>query len=421
VAFDVFERHTDVGGLWDIDNPGTPVYESAHFISSKTRSSFTGYPMPATFPDYPRRDQILSYVRGFADHYGLRPHISFGAVVDRAVPDAEGVMVSIGGSTRRYRGIVCATGMNWTPNLAAYPGTFSGRLRHSVEYKHPREFEGKRVLLVGLGNSGADIACDAAARAQHAVVSVRRGYHFLPKHLFGKPTDVFAATGPKLPHWLELPLFELLQRWIIGDTTALGMPKPDHRLLETHPLLNDQLLHHLRHGNISLKGDIDHFDGPRVVFQDGTSQDFDDVLLCTGYQRSIPYIDSEHLAYEGAGLAHVLTCFSKKYPSLFTLGYAEINGALFPHAERLAQLVAEYAHALINDPSAASRFRELIVSSDWKLSGPHQLVNSPRHQGYADSDTLEKYTRRVFRQMAWSVPSAKLYPMLGAPPRQLPA
>ena len=114
------------------------------------------------------------------------------------------------------------------------------------------------------------LACDAARYAKKAYVSVRRGYHFIPKHIFGKPADVFAHDGPKLPKWLELALFTWLQRIVVGDTTALGMPKPDHRVLESHPLMNDQLLHHLRHGDVTLKPDIEAFAGKSVRFKDGS-------------------------------------------------------------------------------------------------------------------------------------------------------
>jgi cation diffusion facilitator CzcD-associated flavoprotein CzcO len=103
------------------------------------------------------------------------------------------------GSRHDYRAVICATGVNGTPRTPEHPGTFIGQIRHSSSYRSPLEFHGERVLIVGLGNSGADIACDAAANADAAFVSVRRGYHLIPKHLFGMPIDEFADSGPQLP------------------------------------------------------------------------------------------------------------------------------------------------------------------------------------------------------------------------------
>ena len=164
VPFDVVERHRDVGGIWDLENAGTPMYESAHFISSKTLSAFDGFPMPAHYPDYPSRALILDYVRAFADEFDLRSHIEFGVTVTRAIPSSDG-MWSIeleNGERRHYRGVIAAVGHNWDPIIPVYSGTFSGEAYHSVRYRSPREFDRKRVLIVGGGNSACDIACDAA-------------------------------------------------------------------------------------------------------------------------------------------------------------------------------------------------------------------------------------------------------------------
>jgi len=246
IEYDQYERHSDVGGIWDLDNPGTPMYESAHFISSRTMSGFHDFPMPDWFPDYPSNRLILDYTRSFARAYGLYDGIRFGTSVDEVVPDGDGWSVRLStGERRGYRAVVCATGVTWRPRMPVHPGNFNGELRHAVTYRGIDEFRGKRVLIVGLGNSGADIACDAAASAAETYVSVRRGYHIIPKHIFGTPTDVFSEKGPKLPLVVERPVLTRMLRLLQGDLTRLGLPRPDHKLLESHPLLNSQLVHHL--------------------------------------------------------------------------------------------------------------------------------------------------------------------------------
>jgi Flavin-binding monooxygenase-like len=409
IPFEIFERHSDVGGVWDMNNPGSPMYESAHLISSRKMSGFPGFPMPETYPDYPRRELVLDYIRTFAERYDLRRHIRFHSNVERAVASDEGVSVTVDGQVRRYRGIVCASGINWIPQLPDIPGSFDGTLRHSASYRSAMELAGKRVLIIGLGNSGSDIACDAAPRAACVHVSVRRGYYILPKHIFGTPADEFAKRGIRLPVWLEVPIFERLHRLLVGDASRWGMPKPDHKILNAHPLVSDQLLHFLRHGDITLVPDVTRFDGKRVHFKNGSSAEYDEVLLCTGYQRAIPYLAEEYVERERSGIGHVLTVFSRRFPGVFTLGFAEGNGALFPHADYLARLVAEYAHASTHAPEQAARFRRMIETANWDVRGERRLIDTQRHHGYCDTDTLIKFARRAFRRMGWPLPNAADY------------
>ncbi len=403
IPYDHFERHSGIGGLWDLDNPGTPMYESAHFISSRKMSGFCDFPMPEDYPDYPRRDQILSYLRSFAATHQLTDDIQFGSTVQSVVPNDHSADVIVGDNQHTYLGVICATGVNWDPTMPQVPGELSGEVRHAASYRSPKEFDGKRVVIVGLGNSGADIACDAARAAAETYVSVRRGYYFIPKHIFGKPADEFSADGPRLPLWLETPIFSLLQKLLVGDLSKYGMPKPDHRILESHPLMNDQLVHHLRHGDVLLKADIERFDGERVVFADGSDVAADLVLFATGYSRRIAYLAEG--AVEGTWAAsNPLTCFSSKYPTLFTLGYAELNGALFPHLSRLAALIAHVAHAMLHNPSEAERFRSWLATASLDLAGGRHLIDTPRHRHYCDDHALAKATHKAFRHMRWTAP-----------------
>lgn len=406
VPYDHLERHASIGGIWDLNNPGTPVYSTTHLISSKTLSGFLDFPMPDVFPDYPRRDQILSYLRTFARHHGVADAIELGRHVERVVPSTEHADVTVDGETRRYRGVVCASGINWEPAMPELPPGFSGQVRHSQSYRYPSELEGKRVLILGLGNTAADVACDAVRTAQSVCVSVRRGYYFVPKHVFGKPADVFAHEGPQLPLWLEIPIFGWIQRLLVGDQAKLGMPKPDHRILECHPLMNDQLLHHLRHGDVELEGKITGFEGNTVRFEGGGSREVDVLLCCTGYTRRIAYLDAEHLDGGTWAAGQFLTCFSRKYPSLFTVGFAEINGALFPHLSRFSELIARVAKARLHAPGEASRFFQLAGTLDFDLTGGRRLIDSERHAHYCDDAALLKSTRRVFARMGWPCPSA---------------
>lgn len=402
IEYDQFERHTDVGGIWDLDNPGTPMYESAHFISSRTMSGFHDFPMPESFPDYPSNRLILDYTRSFARAYGLYDAITFGTAVESVVPDGGGWSVRLStGERRTYRAVVCATGVTWQPRIPAHPGTFDGEVRHAVSYRSIDEFRGKRVLIVGLGNSGADIACDAAASAAETYVSVRRGYHVIPKHILGTPTDVFAEKGPRLPLAIERPLLSGVLRLLQGDLTRLGLPRPDHKLLESHPLLNSQLVHHLQHGDVSIVPDVSRLSGRRVEFADGSAREIDLVLYATGYDWAIPYVPGEHFDWVHGRPRLYLTAFNPQRRNLFGVGYLETNSSAYTLFDQVTNVLAHYLHDQQHAPERAAAFDRRIASDRPDLSGGISFIGTDRHSAYVDSHAFRDYLARVRTEFGW--------------------
>ncbi|WP_433193002.1 flavin-containing monooxygenase [Nocardia sp. CA-107356] len=402
IPYDQYERHSDVGGIWDLDNPGTPMYKSAHFISSRSTSGFFDFPMPDTYADYPSNRDILRYTRGFAAAYGLRDAIRFNCAVQHVeqVGDIWNVTVP-DGTVKQYRAVICATGVTWAPRSPEHPGTFNGEIRHSSSYRNPEEFWGKRVLIVGLGNSGADIACDAAAHAEAAFVSVRRGYHIIPKHVFGIPSDEFGSHGPDLPVKLERPLMQTLLRVIQGDLTKYGLPKPDHKLFESHPLLNSQLLHYLQHGDVAIRPDIAGLDGDRIRFVDGSTEEIDLVLYATGYNWSIPYVPEEYFQWRDGRPDLYLSAFNRDHYNLIGLGYLEINSSAYTVFDHVSNLVAQYLHDQYHLPARAAAFDRLIAEDRPELSGGLHFLDSARHRSYVDARTYRRYLAKVRKRMGW--------------------
>lgn len=395
------ERHTATGGVWDIDAPGTPMYESAHFISSRTLSGFDGFPMPNTYADYPPHRDILAYLRAFADAYGLTERIEFGVTVKNItkLEDGSWLVERADGTATRHDNVVSCTGAQWFPNEPEIPGTFSGEVRHTLTYRSPHEFEGKRVLVVGAGNSGCDIACDAARSADRAVISMRRGYWFIPKHIFGQPVDVFAENGPHLPKRVEQAVFGTMLRLLMGKPERLGLQKPDHRLFETHPVLNSMLWHHLQHGDIEARPGIKTTAGKTVTFTDGRSEDFDLILLATGYRHLVPHGQEYFGDPQHPDL--YLSSFSREHAGLFGVGYVETNSGAYQVFDLQAQLIANYLAARANGADSAARFAFLIRTERPDLSGGVKFDRSPRHRGYVDSHALTSHLRKLFTQMGW--------------------
>jgi hypothetical protein len=387
----VLERNHSVGGIWNIDAPNTPMYDSAHFISSKTLSAFPRYAMPDHYPDYPNHKQLLDYIKGYAEHFDLLASIRLNTDVESADQDETGTWVIklAGGEVLTTKYLVCANGVTWDPNTVSWSGEFDGEVQHSVKYKSSSEFAGKRVLIVGAGNSGVDIACDASFAADQAFLSVRRGYHFVPKHLFGKPSDVFSEEGPKLPFFLQQKIFGGLLRLINGDLTSYGLPKPDHKIFQTHPIMNTQILHYLGHGDCIAKGDIDYLDGKEVVFKDGSREQIDLIITATGYKHSVPFLNGEEIPIKNGRPDLYLNMFPRNCSNMALIGFIEFASAAYENFDLMSELiVADIA-------GSAEGLAEMKKTHHPDLSGGHNFLNTERNANYVDVDTFLKTLSKV--------------------------
>ncbi len=413
VPFDCFEKHGDTGGIWDPANDGSPMYASAHFISSKWSSYFMGFPMPEHFPDYPDNRQILAYIREFADAFDLRRHITFNTSVRHAAPqpDKTWQVTLSDGSQHHYDGLICASGVTWHPSMPILPGAenFTGEIRHSVTYRSMDEFAGRRVLIVGAGNSGVDIACDAARGAQAAFISLRRGYRFVPKHLFGIPTDVFIKEKLEPPKGVSVPTeLNAMLDALTGDLTRLGLPRPDHDALSSHPIMNTQILHHLAHGDITAKPDIARVDGGTVFFKDGSSQQIDLILLATGYDYLLPYLDVDLFEWKGGRPQLYLNLMHRTIDTLYVMGFIEFADAAYRRFDDMAQVITADIHA-----------RETGINRDMMLDlrrtdfpdlrGGHHYIDSARHANYVEAATYARTLAGLRRRLGWADPSDSSY------------
>jgi hypothetical protein len=399
--YDQVERHTDVGGIWDIDAPGSPIYEAAHFISSKTMSAFGGFGMDEGFPDYPSHRQVLAYLRGFTRHYGLRDRIEFGVSVEGLAKNDDGTWTvrRSDGRAARYRAVACCSGAQWTPRQPELPGSFAGTVMHSSGYRDLDQVRGQRVLVIGGGNSGCDIVVDAGRVAARAVISMRRGYWVIPKHIFGMPADVFAEGGPTLPAWVQQRVFGRMLRMLYGKPEKLGLQRPDHKLFETHPLLNSNLPLSIQHGDVTARPGLQSVAGSTVTFTDGTAEDFDLIICATGYQHTVPYAQE----YFGGGQHPdlYLTAFSREHPGLFGVSFIETNSGAYPHFDTAAQMIASYLDDQARRPEAARHFAGMIATDRPDLSGGIRFDHSARHEGYVDAHALGRYREAVFKRMGW--------------------
>lgn len=408
VAFQGFEAHDDVGGLWNIHNPRSTVYESAHLISSKRMTEFAEFPMADTVADYPSHRELLDYFRAFADHFGLRQHFRFGTRVLKVepvsqAPDTRWRLTTQGPDgvqhTADYKGVVVANGTLAEPNMPTFPGQFAGELLHTSAYKSAALFEGKRVLIVGAGNSGCDIAVDAVHRARRVDISVRRGYYFVPKYVFGRPADTLGGKI-RLPAWLKQRVDATILRWFSGDPVRMGFPKPEYRMYESHPVVNSLILHHIGHGDVKVRADIERLDGHTVRFKDGSAADYDLILAATGYRLHYPFLAPECLNWQGMAPALYLNIFAPGFDRLAVLGMVEASGLGWQGRYEQAELVARYLKGLDSGSAPALALKAAKAGPPPDLSGGYRYLKLERMAYYVNKDAYRQAVRQAAARFA---------------------
>jgi hypothetical protein len=390
------------------------VFASTRLVSSRRLTEFVDHPMPRSWPAYPDHGRCLAYLEGYAHRFDLLPHIRFHTAVARVErPDAGGpgwVVTTAAGHATRYAGVVIASGHNREPRWPDIPGTFTGSLLHAADYKSPTQpvaLSGKRVLVIGGGNSGCDIAVEVSRHAARTVLSTRRGYHVVPRFILGRPADVrgerLLAMGA--PLWLR----RIVSLRIIDRTVGLpwrhGMPRPDHRLFETHPVVNDELCARVSSGAVVPAGDVAAFAGAEVEFKDGSRAAFDAVICATGYRIEHPFIAAEHLASHGGLPGLFLNLLHLVHDDIAVVGLIQPDSGQWGITDVQSQLVARMALAARSGPQAAAWLYRQRQQPPRR--GPIRYVDSPRHrlevEHYSYRRRLEHLVRGMDRRLVRDV------------------
>ncbi|EAR10751.1 flavin-containing monooxygenase [Reinekea blandensis] len=399
-----FESHTDVGGLWDIDNPTSTMYHSAHLISSKTMTEFHEFPMDSEVPTYPAHHHLKAYFQAYARRFGLYEHFRFNhSVIDiQRHDDHWRITTSVNGETQTHdvAGVLLANGTLHHPNRVELPGEFTGKQMHAAEYKSPSEFKDKRVLIIGCGNSGCDIAVDAVHQAASVDMSVRRGYYFLPKFIKGRPTDTLGGKI-RLPKRLKQLVDGWLIRMIIGKPSDYGLPDPDYRLYESHPVINSIFLHYIGHGDINPQPDIQAVNGQTVTFSNGQTGEYDLILEATGYKLNYPFIAPEALNWQGFAPQLYLNVFNPMHNDIYVMGMVEAAGLGWQGRDDQAHLVALYLRQKLDDKASARALDNTIQQQfQQRAVGGMDYLPLERMAYYVDKQTYLSQLHQHIRELS---------------------
>ncbi|MBX2871856.1 MAG: NAD(P)/FAD-dependent oxidoreductase [Saprospiraceae bacterium] len=289
VPFEMVEQSQNVGNAWHNH------YDRLHLHTVKQWSHLPHLPFPDHYPLYVPRKTLTEYFADYARHFDIHPH--FGQQISKISKQADGswLVDSQSGKSFLAEKVIIATGVNRIPNIPSWPGqeTFKGQITHSVNYKNPASYEGKRVLVVGMGNTGAEVALDLSEKGVETYISVRNPISVVPRDLNGRPVQVTSKQLAKLPLGLGDWLGSQIRKLYFGNLSKYGLESskmhPAVQLRETGktPIVDIGTIQAIKEGKIKVMKDIDQFTKTGVKFKDGRQQDLEAVVLATGYKAKV--------------------------------------------------------------------------------------------------------------------------------------
>src|SRR3954466_9351845 len=352
LSFDVFEASDRVGGNWVFGNRNgmSSAYRSLHINTSRNRMEYSDFPMPKSYPDFPHHTQIAEYFNDYVDHFGFRDLIRFETSVDSARRGDDGVwtLTTNRGETLHYDAVMVANGHHWDMRWPepAFPGSDTTQIEqiHAHQYKQEEQLDGKRVVVLGMGNSAMDIAVDSSYHASQTYLAARRGAWIFPKYVGSKPVDrgdqIFAS--PRIPFKICQRGLAFMLKQTVGNMEDYGLPKPDHKPGEAHPTISGRILDRISHGAIKPKPNIARLHEHEIEFTDGSRVEADMVVYCTGYKITFPFFDEEYISAPDNHIELFRRVFHPDHDDVAFVGLLQPLGAIMPLAEAQGQWLASY-------------------------------------------------------------------------------
>ncbi|WP_030317764.1 flavin-containing monooxygenase [Streptomyces sp. NRRL B-3229] len=349
----VLEKSEHVGASWRRH------YDRLHLHTTRRLSALPGLPMPRRFGRWVSRDDVVRYLEKYAEHHELETVTGVEVSRIERTPDGTGWLLhATGGRELTGAAVVVATGWNHTPLLPEWPGReeFKGELRHAGEYRNPGPYAGRDVLVVGVGNTGAEIAVDlvegGAARVR---LSVRTAPHIVRRSTAGWAAQYTGVLVRRLPVGLVDRLARPLAKLSVPDLSAHGLPRPDTGLYSRAkegaiPVQDVGLIDAIRKGRIEVVAAVEGFEGDEVLLADGTRITPDAVIAATGYARSLDGLVGHLDVLDGRGGPVVNGArVPKNAPGLYFSGFVTPISGTFREvaldAERIAKAVEKAAKA----------------------------------------------------------------------------
>ncbi len=329
-------------------------YDRLHLHTARQFSDLPGWPMPHDYPRYPSRQQVVEYLDAYAHHFGLQPHLGQRVTNARRVQDGWQVTADTGQDTAEFAApvLVVASGSNRVPRRPTWPRleTFAGSVLHSSEYHNAGPFAGQRVLVIGFGNSGAEIALELHECGAQPSVSVRRPVNVLPRDILGIPTLALGIVQRRWPPALADAVNAPVIRALIGELAPHGLPRPhlgaisEIRQEARVPVFDIGTVALIKSGELPVRPAVEHFTPTGVVFKGGRREDFDAVILATGFkpgldwlQTTLPVLNGDGFPLSSGGPTHE--------PGLYFCGFHVSSGGMLHDIGIEARQIAAHISA----------------------------------------------------------------------------
>jgi len=390
IDFDCFEKSDRIGGNWVFGNKNgmSAAYRDLFINTSRPRMEYSDLPMPDSYPDFPHHSQIAAYFEEYVDRFGFRDRIVFETGVEHATrePDGSWTVELEGGETRSYDALLVANGHHWDPRWPepAFPGSerFEGVQMHAHSYVDNAIFAGKKVVVVGMGNSAMDIAVESSYVAERTYLSARQGVWIVPKYMFGKPVDQM-RNDPRVPFKIRQRIVQQLLLRYAGPPERYGLPKPNHRFGEAHPTVSGRILDRIQHGTIAPKPNIASLEGRLVRFEDGSEVEADVIVYCTGYKITFPFFDETLISAPENHIELFRRVFHPEIPNVMFIGLLQPLGAIMPLAEAQGAWVGDYLTGDYAPPSEQEMRADIAADQE---AMRRRYVASKRHTIQVDYD-----------------------------------
>uniref|UniRef100_A0A4X2JX45 Flavin-containing monooxygenase n=1 Tax=Vombatus ursinus TaxID=29139 RepID=A0A4X2JX45_VOMUR len=390
-----FERSDDIGGLWKFQIPSKKlpsIYRSLTINTSKEMMCYSDYPIPDDFPNYMHNSKVMEYFRMYAKHFNLLKYIRFKAKVQsiKKRPDFSSsgqwdVVVEANEQQESlvFDGILVCSGHHTDPNLPlqSFPGIerFKGNYFHSREYKSPEEFLGKRIIVIGIGNSGADIAVELSRDAKQVFLSTRHGSWILHRvwdNGYPMDTSFFTRFNNLLQ---KIASFRITNNQLEKKLNSrfnhahYGL-QPQHRYSGFHPTVSDDLPNHIISGKVLVKPNVKEFTKTAAIFEDGTiEEDIDVVIFATGYNISFPFLeDLIKVTNNEVSLYKLMFPPDLEQPTLAVIGLIQPLGIVLPIAELQSRWATRVFKGLNKLPSVKNMMTDITQRKT-------DMAKRPRH------------------------------------------
>jgi len=395
VDFDCFEKSDRIGGNWAFKNPNgmSSAYRSLHINTSRYVMAYSDFPMPEDYPDFPHHTLVQKYFEDYVNHFGVRERITFNCAVEHCerLEDGRWRVRLQTGDIREYDALIVANGHHWDSHYPnpPFPGSFDGDIIHSHNYIDPTDpvnCVGKNVVVVGMGNSALDIACELGhpVVSENVYLAIRRGYYITPKYFGSKTLDASDTHPSQDSTLLERLTPGCLQRWrrlkwireIVGRPEDYGLPRPEYPYGQTHPTISNEIFIRLGSGDVKPMPNIQEFRGGKIAFTDGREVDVEVVIYATGYNITFPFFDPDFLSAPNNDLPLFHRVIHPKHHNLFFIGFVQPLCAIMPLAEEQAKWVVALLAGEYALPSQAQMETE---TRGFHEGIKQRYLSSPRH------------------------------------------